>query len=142
MAYQATITWKEGIHFEGVSADQTVQMDGIPEAGGQALGFSPMRLLLVALGGCTGMDVISVLKKMREDVTFFDIEVNGTRAAEHPKVYTDIEVVYRVRGRNLNRADVEKAVNLSVEKYCSVEGMLKKAVNMTNRIVIEDEAGG
>ena len=142
MAYQATITWKEGIHFEGVSADQTVQMDGIPESGGQALGFSPMRLLLVALGGCTGMDVISVLKKMREDVTFFDIEVNGTRAAEHPKVYTDIEVVYRVRGRNLNRADVEKAVNLSVEKYCSVEGMLKKAVNMTNRIVIEDEAGG
>jgi len=77
MGYEATVAWKEGIHFEGESGGQTVHMDGIPEAGGQGLGASPMRLLLMALGGCTGMDVISILKKMRQDVTGLEIVVSG-----------------------------------------------------------------
>ena len=139
MAGQALVTWKEGIHFEGTAGGHTVQMDGRPDAGGQGLGFSPMQLLLVSLGGCTGMDVISILKKMRQDVTSFSIEVSGVRAAEHPKTYTDIEVVYRVRGRNLSRQSVEQAVCLSQEKYCSVEAMLNKAARLTSRIEIEEE---
>ena len=135
------VTWKEGIHFEGVDADHhVVHMDGRLDAGGQGLGFSPMQLLLAGLGGCTGMDVISILKKMRQDVTGFDIEISGTRAPEHPMIYTAIEVVYRVRGHNLVREHVEKAVHLSEEKYCSAEAMLRKAAAVTSRIeIIEDK---
>jgi len=139
MAGQALVTWKEGIHFEGTAAGHTVHMDGRPDAGGQGLGFSPMQLLLVSLGGCTGMDVISVLKKMRQDVTSFSIEVSGVRADEHPKVYTEIELTYRLRGRSLSRESVEHAVRLSREKYCSVEAMLNKVATFTSRIEIEEE---
>ena len=139
MAYEATVTWKEGIHFEGESAGHTVQMDGIPEAGGQGKGASPMRLLLMSLGGCTGMDVISVLKKMRQDVTGLEIVVSGERATEHPKVYTSLDILFRVRGHNIQLEMVEKAVALSEEKYCSVGGMLKKAATLTTRIEIIEE---
>jgi putative redox protein len=139
MAALATVTWKEGIHFVGTSAGHTVDMDGNTDAGGQDLGFAPMRLLLVAFGGCTGMDVISILKKMRQDVTHFEMELNGTRATEHPKVYTQIEIVYRLRGRNLARDMVEKAVQLSEDKYCSVGAMLKKAAPIVTRIEVEEE---
>ncbi len=141
MAYEATVTWKEGIHFEGASGGQVVHMDGIPEAGGQGLGASPMRLLLMALGGCTGMDVISILKKMRQDVTGLEIVVSGERASDHPKVYTSLDVLYRVKGRQLQRDMVEKAVNLSEEKYCSVGAMLKKAAPLHTHIeIIEEKA--
>ena len=139
MAYDALVVWKDSIHFEGNSAGQVVHMDATPEAGGQGLGVSPMRLVLMALGGCTGMDVISLLKKMRQDVTSFEIAVSAERAEEHPKVYTGFELVYRVRGRSIQRALVEKAVSLSEEKYCSVGGMLKKAGPITTRIEIEEE---
>ena len=139
MAYQATVTWKDGIHFEGSSAGQSVHMDATPEVGGQGLGVGPMRLVLMALGGCTGMDVISLLKKMRQDVTSFEIALSAEQAEEHPKVYTGFELVYRVRGRNIQRALVEKAVNLSQEKYCSVGGMLKKSGAIVTRIEIEEE---
>jgi putative redox protein len=80
----ATVTWNEGIHFTGSDGEHTVEMDGRLQAGGQDLGFSPMKLLLTAFGGCTGMDVISILKKMQQDVTHFSIELGGSRAAEHP----------------------------------------------------------
>lgn len=140
VSYTATVVWKEGIHFEGESAGQTVDMDGNPESGGQGLGMSPIRLALVALGGCTGMDVISILQKMRQDVTALSVELDGERAAEHPKVFTEIELIYRVRGRSLARDAVEKAVALSEDKYCSVGGMLRKAAHVTSRIIIEEEA--
>ena len=133
------VIWKEGIHFEGIADEHTVHMDGRPEAGGENRGISPMRLLLIALGGCTGMDVISILKKMRQDVTHFEIELAGPRASEHPRVYTQIEIVYRLRGRNLARDMVEKAVRLSEEKYCSAGAMLKQAAPIITRIEIEEE---
>lgn len=139
MAYEATVVWKDGLHFEGNSAGQIAQMDATVEDGGQGLGVSPMRLVLMALGGCTGMDVISILKKMRQDVTHFEIGLSSERAEEHPKVYTGFELVYRVRGHNLQRDLVEKAVHLSEEKYCSVGGMLKQAAPITTRIEIEEE---
>lgn len=139
MAYEATVVWQEGSHFEGDSAGQKVHMDGTLEAGGQGLGVSPMRLVLMALGGCTGMDVISILKKMRQEVTQFEIALSAERASEHPKVYTSFELVYRVRGHNIQREMVEKAVSLSEEKYCSVGGMLKLAGPITTRVEIEGE---
>lgn len=87
--------------------------------------FSPMQVLLAALGGCTGMDVVSVLKKMRQDVTGYRIEVDGVRATEHPRVWTEITVRHIVQGNGLSREKVERAVQLSEEKYCSVAAMLK-----------------
>jgi putative redox protein len=86
--------------------------------------FSPMQVLLAALGGCTGMDVVSILKKMRQDVTGYRIEVDGTRADDHPRVWTEITVRHIVEGNNLSREMVERAVSLSEEKYCSVAAML------------------
>ena len=139
MAYRASVVWKDGMHFEGISGGQTVHMDSVPEAGGQSLGMSPMRLVLAALGGCTAMDVISLLHKMRQDVTGLDVEVNAERADDHPKVYPSLELVFKVRGHSIAREMVERAVSLSEDKYCSVGGMLKKAAPITTRIEIEEE---
>jgi putative redox protein len=139
MAYQAIVEWQEDLHFEAQSGGQTVQMDSVREGGEPSPGMSPMRMVLAALGGCTAMDVISLMKKMRQDVTHFSVEVNAERATEHPKVYTSFELVFRVRGRNIDRASVERAVSLSEEKYCSVGGMLKKAAPITTRVEIEEE---
>jgi len=141
MAYEATVTWKEGMHFEGESGGQIVHIDSTVEAGGQGLGASPMRLVLIALGGCTAMDVISLLKKMRQDVTHFEITLKSERAPEHPKVYTGFELVYKVSGHNLQRDMVERAVSLSEEKYCSVGGMLKMAAPIAYSVEIEEEKG-
>lgn len=139
MAYTASVVWKEGMHFEGISGGQTVHMDAVPAVGGQGLGMSPMRLLLASLGGCTAMDVISLLKKMRQDVTGLEVEVNAEQAADHPKVYTSFELVFKVRGHNVARELVERAVHLSEDKYCSASAMLKKAAPITTRIEIEED---
>jgi putative redox protein len=140
MAYQALVEWKEGLHFQAESGGQTVEMDGVHEGGEPSLGMSPMRMVLAALGGCTAMDVISLMKKMRQDVTSLSVEVNAEREPEHPKAYTSFELVYRLRGRNIDRASVERAVSLSEDKYCSVGGTLKKAAPITYRIEIEEES--
>lgn len=98
-----------------------------------------MQLQAVATVGCTAMDVISILEKMRLDVTGFEVNFNGERATDHPKVFTDIEVEYVVYGRDLDPTKVEKAVNLSIERYCSVHAMLSKAVPMHHTIRIVEE---
>jgi putative redox protein len=90
--------------------------------------FSPMQLLLAALGGCTGMDVVSILKKMRQDVTNYRVELDGERAADHPRVWTEITVRHIVEGNGLSRDMVERGVSLSEEKYCSVAAMLTGTV--------------
>jgi putative redox protein len=102
--------------------------------------FSPMQLLLAALGGCTGIDVVSILKKMRQDVTSYRVEVDGMRAEEHPRVWTEITVRHMVEGNNLQREMVERAVHLSEEKYCSVAAMLK-GTTIRTEIVISQPAG-
>jgi putative redox protein len=101
--------------------------------------MSPMQLTAVGLIGCTAMDVISILEKMRLDVTGFEVNFRGDRAQEHPKVFTEIEVEYVVYGRGLDRAKVEKAVNLSIERYCSVHAMLSKAVPIHHALRIVEE---
>lgn len=100
---------------------------------------SPMELVLVALGGCTGADVIGILEKKRQVVTSYEIEVRGERRDEHPRIYTTIEVVHRLRGRHLDERAVEHAIKLSEEKYCSVSAMLKEAATITTRYEIEEE---
>jgi putative redox protein len=101
---------------------------------------SPMELVLLALGGCTGADVVSILAKKRQKVTGYEIEVRGVRRDEHPRVYTRIEVLHRVRGRGIDPKAVRKAVDLSETKYCSVSAMLSSTAEIVSTVeVVEDE---
>lgn len=100
---------------------------------------SPMELLLVALGGCTGADVVAILEKKRQRVTGYEIEVRAERRAEHPRIYTRIEVVHRVRGHAIDQKAVQHAVELSETKYCSVSAMLGVSAQLSMRYEITNE---
>lgn len=100
---------------------------------------TPMELLLVALGGCTGADVVGILEKKRQRVTGYEIEVRAERRAEHPRIYTRIEVVHRVRGHSIDPKAVAHAVELSETKYCSVSAMLGASAHITMRYTITNE---
>jgi putative redox protein len=101
---------------------------------------TPMELLLVALGGCTGADVVSILEKKRQRVTGYEIEVRAERRAEHPRIYTAIEVVHRLRGHHLDERAVAHAIELSETKYCSVSAMLGATARLSMRFEIDAEA--
>jgi putative redox protein len=100
---------------------------------------SPMELVLIALGGCTGSDVVSILEKKRQRVTAYEIEVRAERRAEHPRIYTRIEVIHRLRGSNIDLKAVEHAVKLSETKYCSVSAMLSSSAQVSMRYEIRDD---
>ena len=103
---------------------------------------SPMELLLIALGGCTGADVISILEKKRQHVTAYEIEVRGWRRDEHPRIYTRIEVIHRVRGDHVDERAVARAIELSETKYCSVSAMLSATATVTSSYEVSAEDGG
>ncbi|MBK6429567.1 MAG: OsmC family protein [Anaerolineae bacterium] len=132
-------TLVDAMHFDIEVDGHHFMVDAASEVGGIDAGPQPVRLLIAGLAGCTGMDVISILRKKRQEVTHFEVEVNGARATDYPKVYTDIEVVYRVRGHNIDQASFERAIQLSEERYCPAMAMLRKAANITNRYEIEQE---
>ncbi|MGA9768090.1 MAG: OsmC family protein [Blastocatellia bacterium] len=100
---------------------------------------TPMELLLIALGGCTGADVVPILEKKRQRVTAYEIEVRGERRAEHPRIYTSIEVIHRIRGHKVDPKAVAHAIELSETKYCSVSAMLAAAARITTRYEITEE---
>jgi putative redox protein len=100
---------------------------------------TPMELILMALGGCAGADVVSILEKKRQRVTGYEIEVRGERRAEHPRIYTRIEVVHRLRGRGLDSKAVADAIHLSETKYCSVSGMLSAAATISMSFEIKED---
>ncbi|HOT23866.1 MAG TPA: OsmC family protein [Thermoleophilia bacterium] len=134
MGEPVAVRWKdEGLRFEGVTPNGRVDLASGLEPEGS--GIRPMELLAVALGGCTAMDVLSILQKMRQPVEAFSVEVSGERAEEHPRRYTSLEVVYRLRG-DLDEAKVARAIELSETRYCSVEATLRPAVPITSRFEI------
>ena len=100
---------------------------------------NPMQAMLAAVGGCSGMDVISILRKKRQQVTGYEIEVVAERAEQHPRVYTRIEVIHRVRGRDLSAVAIEEAIRLSDTKYCSIHAMLEPKVALSSRFEIVPE---
>jgi putative redox protein len=100
---------------------------------------TPMELLLIALGGCTGADVQSILQKKRQRVTRYEIEVRGERRLEHPRIYTSLEVIHYVRGHDIDPKAVAQAIELSETKYCSVSAMLKEAATLTMRFEVTNE---
>ncbi len=134
---KATVKWKKGMYFEATDmSNHVVPLDADEEEGGKNLGTRPMELLLIGLGGCTGMDVISILRKMRQEVKSFEIRIEAYRAEDHPKVFTYILVKYLFKGKNLREKDVEKAVNLSKDRYCSASVMLGKTAKVEHQFEI------
>jgi len=116
-----------------------IAIDGAPEGGGRNLAPRPMEVVLAGAGGCTAYDVVLILKRGRHDVRGCDVRLTAERAAEDPKVFTRIAFHFTVRGRNLSRAAVERAVQLSHEKYCSATAMLAKTAEITHTVeVVED----
>ena len=128
--------WKEGMAFEADVNGFKVMLDAEPAVGGNNLGPRPKALTLVALAGCTGMDVISILKKMRIEPEYFNISVEGEPTEEHPKYYRKIHVIYELKGENIDLEKVDKAINLSRDRYCGVFAMLKNSSEITYEIRI------
>ena len=116
-----------------------ITMDASPAVGGENAGPRPMEMVLMGLGGCSGIDVVMILKKSRQQVTGCEIELNAERADTAPKVFTRIHVHYIVTGNNLDRTKVDRAVVLSMEKYCSVTLMLRASVQITHGFEIVEE---
>lgn len=114
------------------ASGHTVVMDGPEDLGGKNLGIRPMEMLLLGMGGCTTIDVVSTLKKMREIVRDCRAEISAQRAGEHPKVFTKIHIHFVLEGDNLNAKKVAKAISLSADKYCSASIMLGKVAHITH----------
>jgi putative redox protein len=139
MATTARITWVQDALFVGESGSgHTITMDGSPDVGGRNLAARPMEMVLIGMGGCTAIDVASMLKKQRQDVRDIIVELEAERADDHPKVFNQVKLIYRVRGKKLNKALVERAVTLSDEKYCSATAMIRKSATITHQIVLEE----
>lgn len=130
---KARIKWVENVCFMGESdSGHAVILDGAPDAGGRNLGMRPMEMLLIGMGGCTSFDVVTILKKARQPVTDCVAEIEAERADSVPKVFTRIYVHFVVSGKGLNPVQVERAVKLSAEKYCSASIMLGKAAEISH----------
>jgi putative redox protein len=114
----------------------SVKMDASPAVGGDDSGFRPMQLLLVSLGGCTGMDILSILRKKRQDVTGFEIHLDARQAEEHPRIFTHINISYIIQGRGIRSGAVERAIELSETKYCPAQAMLAKSAAMEHTFEI------
>lgn len=136
---KARIKWLENVAFSAESeSGHSIIMDGAPEGGGRNLGPRPMETLLMGTGGCTAYDVIHILKKSRAEVTDCILEINADRATEDPKVFTKIHFHFVVTGKGLKAAQVERAVQLSAEKYCSASIMLGKTATITHDFEVRE----
>ena len=135
----AKVTWQENMAFLGI-ADRgyTLPIDGSKDVGGEEKGFAPFELLALGLAGCTALDVISILRKKRQQVTAFEVRVHGDRAKEHPKVFTHLFIEYVITGHQVEQEAVERAVQLSTEKYCGAHAMFRQVVPIEHRIVINE----
>ncbi len=131
-------TWLSDLAFEAEVDGHKVYMDSSKEHGGKNTGPRPKPLMMVALAGCTGMDVAALLKKMREKVEEFTVDVEGNVTEEHPKRFEGMKIIYRLKGKGINRKNVEKAVNLSTSRYCGVSANYEEAFPITHEIIIEE----
>ncbi len=130
---QATIKWVDGMMFVGeTGSGHAVVIDGPPDHGGRNIGMRPMEMILLAVGSCSSFDVVQILQKGRNNVTDCVTEVSGERVDAIPSVFNKIHLHFKVSGKDLKLAAVERAVKLSAEKYCSASIMLSKAVEITH----------
>lgn len=130
---KARIKWTDHLSFVGeTGSGHATVIDGPPEAGGRNLGGRPMEMVLLGLGSCSAVDVLSILRKSRQQVEDCVVELSAERADSVPKVFTKIHMHYIIKGRGLGEKQVERAVSLSAEKYCSVSRMLAATVQITH----------
>ena len=128
-----SVNWVDGLLMVGKSdSGHTITMDGPPESGGENLGVRPMEMLLLGVAGCTMIDVVTTLKKMRQDLSHLETKINAERATDHPKVFTDIHIQFILKGQNLDEKKVDKAITLSADKYCSASIMLGETATITH----------
>ena len=138
---RANILQVKGITFVGKAAsNHWISMDGPQDFSGSNAATRPKELILIGLGGCTGADVASILSKMRQKVDRFEIDIKAESATEHPKVFTKIHITYKFWGEELNTSNIEKAIFLSQDKYCSVTAMLIKSVDITHSYEINPDS--
>ena len=128
------LEWKDGMSFEADVAGYKIAIDSDPEFGGQNKGPKPKPLMMVALAGCTGMDLVSLMNKMRVNYDSLNIIVEGDLTEEHPKHYTKMKVIYEISGKEVDLKKVEKAVMMSKEKYCGVSYSYKQTMEIDYEI--------
>ena len=138
----AKVTWDHGMTFAG-TADTgfTVPLGAAPAVGGENDGFRPMELMAVSLAGCTAMDVISIMRKKRQDVTGYEVKVHADQADKHPHVFTQAVITYEVTGHGIDEDAVVRAIQLSAERYCPAQGMLAQVMPMELLYEIFEDQG-
>ncbi len=134
MTHKVELNWKGQMLFESVTPEGNVLIDAAKDVGGLGKGVRPKAMMLSSLAGCTGMDIILLLKKMRAEVAEFKIEVSANLTDEHPKYYNRVHLIYRFYGSEFKKDKIKKAVNLSVERYCGVFEMFRKFSDITHEI--------
>jgi putative redox protein len=135
---EAKVVWNEGLVFTGIAdSGFPIRLDSKKEVGGSDSGIRPTELIALSVAGCTAMDVISILQKKRQEVTGFTVQVHATRAEDHPRKFLKMTIEYIVTGNNIDPQAVERAVQLSEEKYCSSIATLRGNVEFDRRIVIK-----
>ena len=138
MKQSINLSWKRGMAFQTDLYGHKITIDTDKSNGGLDLGPRPKALMLVALAGCTGMDIVSLLDKMRVEVADLNVKVDGEVTEEHPKQFTSMHITYEFWGKDLPMDKLEKAVSLSDEKYCGVSATLKKGIPVTHEIVVHE----
>lgn len=129
---EATLTYVDGLQFVGKAASgHAIVLDGDTKYGGKDSGPRPTELLLLALGSCSAMSMVSILRKKKQEVTGLDVNVKGINKEEYPKRFTDIDVEFLIKGRRVSREAVRRAIELTAEKYCPVKATLDGSVNIT-----------
>lgn len=139
MKTSVNIDWIKGMAFEAELDGHKIVIDAIESVGGNDKGPRPKPLMLLSLAGCTGMDVVSILKKMRVELDDFSVEVEANQTDEHPKHYNEMNIIYKFWGKDLPMEKLKKAINLSEERYCGVSAVYKAYVKMTNEIQVNSE---
>ena len=136
MKHTVDTAWQGNMKFDAVVSGHHIIMDALPVVGGNDEGARPKELMLASLAGCTGMDVVSILKKMRVELQYFNIRIEAEITEQHPKQYTAMHIIYEFKGESLELEKLQKAVNLSQEQYCGVSAAYRKAMEITYEIVI------
>lgn len=139
MAQEIKTQWLGNMLFNADTLGGNFKIDAAPEVGGQGMGVRPKALMLTSLAGCTGMDIVSLLKKMRAEVDDLDINVKGELSDEHPKIYHKVSLEYIFYGKDLKKDKIEKAVQLSAEKYCGVMEMFRQFAEIDMQILYKEK---
>lgn len=135
MTHKITTDWKGEMAYEVETTGGKLHLDATADETGKAKGINPKYLMLVSLAGCTSMDVTSLLDKMRAQVADFKVEVEGELTDEHPKYYHKVKLIYKFKGEDLKKDKIEKAVKLSVDRYCGVYEMFRNFAEVKHEIV-------